>query len=99
MRFARDGLRGKGNYFAISSSYSCGGYQYDYTDGSRHKGVFLAKVVIGESTENYDSNTKSHPAFMKDGKTRYDSVTNSSAGHYIVYANNKCYPLYYIKYM
>ena len=60
MRFARDGSLGLGNYFAINSSYSTSAtYAYVADDGM--KGVFLAKVLIGDPAKTVDMNRKMPP--------------------------------------
>ena len=60
MRFASDGLKGRGNYFAINASYSCGS-NYVHTERDGTKGVFLASVLTGESASDVDQNRKMPP--------------------------------------
>ena len=94
MRFARNGSRGVGNYFAIHSSYSTKEpYVHVQPDGK--KGVFLAKVLIGDPAPDVDANRKMPPLKDASQNTRFDSVTDNTQ-MYIVYSNAKAYPLYYI---
>jgi len=60
MRFAKDGLHGIGNYFAINAKYSCGA-NYVHTEKDGSKGVFFATVLVGESADHVDSNHKMPP--------------------------------------
>ena len=75
MRFAQNGRFGMGNYFAIKSSYSTGGYQHTHPDGK--KGIFLAKVLIGDPAPNVDQNRKMPPIKDAQRNIRYDSVTDN----------------------
>ena len=94
MRFAKDGARGVGNYFAIHSSYSANA-RYVHVQPDGKKGLFLAKVLIGDSAPNVDANRKMPPLKSAHQNIRFDSVTDSTQ-MYIVYSNAKAYPLYYI---
>ena len=90
-KFSGNGSYGHGNYFAIKSSYSAGSYCYHNSDGTR--GIFLAKVLIGEPATTVDSSRRMPP--LKENGVRYDSVTNYS-DMYVVYSNCKAYPMYYV---
>ena len=46
IKYAKAGLYGTGNYFAINSSYSVNGYDCPNIDGSYS--MFIAKVLIGD---------------------------------------------------
>jgi len=83
MRFAKDGLHGVGNYFAIEAQYSCGD-MYVHKEANGAHGVFQAKVLIGESSKRVDVNRKMPP--IKQGNVRYDSVTDNNK-MYVVYNN------------
>ena len=46
IKYARQGLYGTGNYFAINSSYSARGYATVNNDGT--SSLFIAKVLTGD---------------------------------------------------
>ena len=48
MKFSREGLWGRGLYFAEKASYS---KSYAHTEKDGSKGIFLARVNLGEETE------------------------------------------------
>lgn len=72
-----------------------GGYCRD--EGNGERGLFLAKVLIGDTVSGVDQNGKNKPPMKPDGITMYDSVTDNTR-MYVVYSNEKSYPAYYVKF-
>lgn len=74
MRFARAGMWGIANYFAVNSSYSNSGYAYSLPNGLRQ--MFVASVLIGNPCkQNPDSNLKIPPTVPgSNPPILYDSV-------------------------
>ena len=103
MRLSRDGMWGKGNYFAANASYS-DGYAYHQRQGNLKK-LLLARVLTGISYFSPPQKfTKPPPRDATTGQVgsvqrRYDSVCGQSGGLiYITYENNLAYPAYIITY-
>ena len=90
--FARNGKYGVGNYFAINAYYSASD-NFVHNEENGEKGIFLARVLVGDAATSVDPNRKMPP--LKPDGTRYDSVTDKK-NMYIVYTNPKAYPVYYI---
>eukprot|EP01126_Amoeba_proteus_P065204 TRINITY_DN9229_c2_g1_i2.p1 TRINITY_DN9229_c2_g1~~TRINITY_DN9229_c2_g1_i2.p1 ORF type:complete len:249 (-),score=55.74 TRINITY_DN9229_c2_g1_i2:76-822(-) len=102
MQFSSKGMWGIGTYFAEKAVYS---NDYCHTLGSS-KQMFLAIVLTGDSYDCKPDGSLKVPPERKKKNTnmaveRYDSVTGITNGSrvYIVYENNKAYPLYLITYM
>jgi hypothetical protein len=109
MRFSKYGYWGRGNYFAVNSSYS-------HCFASHHNGVykmFAAKVLTGNSIFMERDNTLTKPPFLDSAndnarsnnsdaviQRRYDSVHGITEGTrvYITYDNDHAYPAYLITY-
>ena len=92
---------GRGLYFASKSSYS-NQFAFKYKDNkgqlSGERGIFLALVNLGEEQLiQYDENVTRK---MIEPPQNKDSVKGSTNGSdvYVVYANKKAYPQYYIRY-
>ena len=99
MRFSGNGLYGQGSYFAENSSYSD---IFSFSRPSGEKQMFLAKVLTGDSANiSPDSSLRMPPVKQSSGGLRYDSVTGISMQSriYVIYNNDKSYPLYLITYM
>ena len=82
---------GKGIYFAENASYSL---NYSYKHRNNVKGMFFALVNLGRVTDlPSDQN-------IKEPLKGYDSISGFTNGSkvFIVYANKKAYPQYYVKY-
>ena len=104
MRFSSVGMWGRGNYFAVNSSYSHS-YAYD-TNGARK--IFAAWVLTGNSKYLEPNHSLTKPPFVDDPagvsstniKRRYDSVNGYTGGTrvYITYDNEHAYPAYLITY-
>ena len=95
IKYSQAGKWGKGLYFAKMASYSNKFFCSKHEDAV--KGMFLAKVLTGK-VENLPSDKK-----LKGPSADFDSVQGftgpkSSAEVFIVYANKKAYPQYFIKY-
>lgn len=105
MRFSREGLWGRGNYFAENASYSDG---FTHKNGAM-KEMFAASVLTGVSfySERDSSLTKPPKRPNRDSvgvdsdiKLRYDCVTGHLSGTrvYITYDDIHAYPSYLIIY-
>lgn len=90
MKFSSEGKWGRGLYFAVNSDYS-NAFAHTFENGDH--GIFLAKVNIGETISLSSQNLVEPP----QGK---DSVQGKRGGSdiYIVYANKKAYPEFFIRY-
>ena len=106
MHFSRQGMWGKGNYFAVNSSYSNG---FAYRAGSGVKKMFAAWVLTGNSVYSLPNAKLVQPPFMDKPaaanqenvvQRRYDSVNGTAGGTrvYITYDNEHAYPAYLITY-
>jgi hypothetical protein len=104
MHFSRQGLWGKGNYFAVNSSYS-NGFAYRAEGGV--KKMFAAWVLTGNSVYLPSNASLVQPPFMPKPadqenvvQRRYDSVYGTAGGTrvYITYDNDHAYPAYLIAY-
>jgi len=102
MQFCSKGMWGIGTYFAEKSVYS---NDYCHTTSNGKKQMFLAVVITGDFYDCKPDNSLKVPPERTTKKTnmaveRYDSVSGITNGSrvYIVYENNKAYPLYLITY-
>jgi len=101
MRYSRDGLWGKGNYFAVNSTYSVG-YSHKTTDG--YQQMLVARVLTGASFRSAQKRFQVPPLREGTGQgegevqRRYDSVQGETNGStvYITYDNDHSYPEYLI---
>ena len=97
MRFSAPGMWGQANYFAVNACYS---HNYAFSDGSGQMGMFLAKVLTGDSFECSSDRSlrmpplKSSAGGVQLGQVRYDTVTGITNGSrvYMTYDNHKAYP-------
>jgi hypothetical protein len=109
MRFSEEGYWGRGNYFAVNSSYS---HIYAFHHNGVYK-MFAAKVLIGNSIFMERDHTLTKPPFLDSAndnnrsddsdaviQRRYDSVHGITGGTcvYITYDNDHAYPAYLITY-
>ena len=92
MKFAKEGMWGKGIYFAKNAGYSNDYYPHIHEDGNR--GIFLACVVLGQTKYMNPQKDLIQPP------PGFDSVSGNTRGSdvYIIYANKKAYPQFYVKY-
>ena len=102
MRYSREGMWGKANYFAVNSSYSDEKYAYKIPN-SCLKQIFISKVLIGDSVTVMPNNSSliKPPAYQKNGKhIQYDSVNGETMGSvvYMIYENSRAYPEYLVTY-
>ena len=103
MRFSRDGMWGRGNYFAVNASYS-NSYSYKAEGGVRQ--MLVAYVLTGHSKYCPSDSGLTKPPMLPGPqgdtsiKRRYDSVSGDTRGSkvYITYDNDKAYPAYLITY-
>ena len=89
---------GKGIYFALNASYSCGHGRYSYSVSSNVFEVFFANVIIGNAYEMSSNTNLLEPPTVNN--ICYDSVKGFTQGSdvYIVYKNVKTYPGLLVKY-
>jgi len=97
-RLSKEGLWGRGAYFAVNASYS---HKFKYNNGRAFQ-MFLADVIIGDFIETEpDSKLIAPPP--KPGSTNdcYDSVKGVTDGSviFVVYNTSKAYPTYLITYI
>ena len=108
MRFSRDGVWGRGNYFAVNASYS-DSYAFDAGDGI--KKMFAAWVLTGRASPSKPKSTLTKPPLLSESSDdgddsstavqhRFDSVCGTIGGTrvYITYDNVHAYPAYLISY-
>lgn len=104
MRFSSEGMWGKGNYFAVNSSYS---HYYAFTANGVQR-MFAAYVLTGNSCFlNPNKDLRQPPLLRKESEEsntsverRYDSVCGTTGGTrvYVTYDNEHAYPAYLITY-
>ena len=98
MRYSRNGLWGKGNYFAVNASYS-DGYCHQ---SAGYRQMLVANVLTGLSYFSNPHGYQQPPFRSRSGgiQYRYDSVSGiaGSSKVYITYDNDKAYPAYLITY-
>ena len=101
--FSSEGMWGQGLYFAKNASYS---HLYAHKHANGDRGMFLALVNIGSIADvEYDEKiTRSFrsPPDGKDsvrGKAEYRANKEMTSSEiFVVYANKKAYPMYYVTY-
>lgn len=101
MRYSRDGLWGRGNYFAVNSAYSVS-YSHNTMDG--YQQMLVARVLTGASFRSPPHKFQVPPLRKATGQSqgevqrRYDSVHGETNGStvYITYDNDHSYPEYLI---
>ena len=103
MRFSNAGMWGRGNYFAVNSSYS---NSYAFSANGTRK-MFAAYVLTGNSVYRPPNGSLRKPPLIDDSggsstsiQRRYDSVNGTTGGTrvYITYDNDHAYPAYLITY-
>ena len=107
MRFSAVGYWGKGNYFAVNSSYS---HDYAFSHNKVFK-MFAANVLTGNSFFSEPDSSLTMPPYLDSDdsatdsssttiRRRYDSVHGNTYGTrvYITYDNEHAYPAYLITY-
>ncbi|CAI2362654.1 unnamed protein product [Moneuplotes crassus] len=100
MRFSRQGLWGRGIYFAEKMEYSDKYAFQDSSDSSKAKQVFLAQVLTGKSCSLTSDKALIIPPTNESTLLRYDSVEGKAEGSniHIVYENGRSYPKYLLSY-
>uniref|UniRef100_H3CSH7 Poly (ADP-ribose) polymerase family, member 12a n=1 Tax=Tetraodon nigroviridis TaxID=99883 RepID=H3CSH7_TETNG len=86
---------GKGSYFAKDASYSD---QYSRISSRRNKIMFVALVLVGDSTQGRSSYVRPPP--KGNSKAFYDSCVNSESNPsiYVIFEKQQIYPEYLINY-
>ena len=103
-KFSRQGMWGKGNYFAVNASYS-NGYAHS-VHGTDMKKLLVAFVLTGLSCYCESDRNITMPPYRSEQddpsgiRRRYHSVNGVTGGTtvYITYDNNLAYPAYVITY-
>ena len=103
-KFSRQGMWGKGNYFAVNASY-LSGYAHSVHDTDMKK-MLVALVLTGLSCYHEPDRSLTIPPYRSelddpsDIRRRYHSVNGVTGGTtvYITYDNNQAYPAYVITY-
>ena len=106
MRYSNEGMWGKGNYFAVNSSYCNGGYAYQCQGGRRQ--ILMANVLTGHVDTCQPNHRLTQPPLRPLRPVsatgtitrRYDTVSGVTGGSvvYITYENDRAYPAYLITY-
>ena len=106
VRFSREGMWGKANYFAVNAGYSDTYSHQDGANGTRE--MILARVLTGDSYFSPSDSTLKMPPEKHQHSTgenqlqqvRYDSVKGKTSGSvvYMTYSNDRAYPAYIITY-
>ena len=96
IKFANQGVWGKGLYFANKARYSD---EYCSHHASNTRGMFLAKVLIGKSEKRSGNRSLIGPSAGFDSVSGQQSLNDGSVHDiFIVYANKKAIPQYLVKY-
>jgi len=101
LTYSKQGMWGRGLYFAENASYSDVGYSFREQDGT--KLLLLMKVLVGNfvKLQPNGSLNRAPPIDPQDpSKGQYDSVEGETYGStiYILYKMRRAYPYYLIKY-
>ena len=104
IKFSREAMWGKGNYFAVNASYS---NKYAHSvRGTTMKKLLVAFVLTGLSCYHEPDSSLTMPPYRSEQddpsgiRRRYHSVNGVTGGTtvYITYDNNLAYPAYVITY-
>ena len=103
MRYSREGMWGKGNYFAAKSAYSV---DYSHKTRDDYHQMLVARVLTGASYRSPPFKFQVPPEREGTGqwqgevRRKYDSVNGETNGStvYITYDNDHSYPEYLITY-
>ena len=103
-KYSRQGLWGRGNYFAVNASYS-DSYAHSVHDTGIKK-LLVAFVLTGLSYYSDQDGSLTMPPYRSEQddpsgiRRRYHSVNGVTGGTtvYITYDNNLAYPAYVITY-
>eukprot|EP00826_Nyctotherus_ovalis_P036800 TRINITY_DN3297_c0_g1_i16.p1 TRINITY_DN3297_c0_g1~~TRINITY_DN3297_c0_g1_i16.p1 ORF type:complete len:540 (+),score=130.04 TRINITY_DN3297_c0_g1_i16:244-1863(+) len=98
---SKQGLWGRGVYFACNAFYSCNGYAYKSNNNTYS--ILVAEVAVGnycDYQKNTDSSLIHAPNLPGDPHRRYDSVSGITQGTrvFIIYNSNQAYSKYLITY-
>ncbi len=112
MQCSRQGLWGRGLYFATKSSYS-DSYSYtpdeEETQHGDEREMFLAKLLVGNAVEMNrdespakaaDCKSLTRPPINPDTGLKFNTVTGWTGGSHVwvVYENGRAYPDYLVRY-
>ena len=103
-RFSRQGMWGKGNYFAVNASYA-NSYAHSVS-GTNMRKLLVAFVLTGLSYNCSPDSSLTMPPFRSERddptsiRRRYHTVNGVTGGTtvYITYDNTLAYPAYVITY-
>jgi len=96
MRLNSGHALGKGNYFATQASTSNG---YTKPDAQGHRGIFMARVLVGDYIQSPSNSITLPPMNPQTGK-RFWSVGNAStnANVFVTFNNYQSYPMWLVTY-
>jgi len=106
IKFSKQGLWGRGNYFAVNASFSDSSYAHSVS-GTNMRKLLVAYVLTGLSYYSNPDKNLTMPPYRSEQdnprsiKRRYHSVNGVTKGGttvYITYDNNLAYPAYVITY-
>ena len=100
LRYANDGLWGRGIYFAATAWYSD---HLAFIRKNQHKQLLYSSVLLGDCSPEIPSNRSLRMPPLKNSANssdRYDSVKGITCNTdvYIVYDSQKAYPAYQVIY-
>ena len=104
LRFSKEGMWGRGNYFAANASYSDG---FAFNAGDGMKKMFAAWVLTGRAYHSPQIRKFTKAPYLKETESSstavrisYDSVCGTTQGTrvYVTYDNVHAYPAYLITY-
>ena len=100
IRFSREGMWGKGNYFAANASYSHG---FSFNAAGNYRKMLVAWVLTGRSYNSPPHKFDKPPLRRQEAggiRRRFDSVNGTTGGSkvFIIYDNSHSYPAYLITY-
>ena len=100
VEYSREGVWGRGIYFAVNAAYSHVDYSYVVSEERREYSMFLAKVFVGNSNKlKPDSKIKSPPpGFHTVNGILPGSGRRPGTKVYILYEDGLAYPSYLIDY-
>ena len=96
--FSERSLHGMGVYFAKGAKYSANDRYSPRDDGSGHKHMYLAKVLVGEYTKGVKGMKEPPPKDPNDETIKYDSAVDDvkTPIMFVVFYDGQAYPEYLI---
>lgn len=101
LKYANEGLWGKGLYFASDAKYS---HAYAYKEDSA-RAFFLCSVITGDSRECKQDTARTRPPAKPSNKAKHEQELHESikckhegSRNYVLFDNHLAYPKYLISY-